>query len=374
MAEPDDERARAPASSPSGGRSSSACASRGSSRSRTTTTAAPRSPSSARRTRASPTARRPTTPTGSPAGSRPAAARARRPSSTSSTRTGKLQVHARRDVLGADELDALVGLDLGDIVGVEGTAFKTRRGELSLKATGWTLLAKSLRPPPDKFHGLARHRASLPPPRARPDRQPRGARAVSQARPDDRRDPRVPRLRGLRRGRDAGPAAALRRRPGAAVHHPPQRARPRPLPADRDRALPEALRRRRDRARLRARQGLPQRGGLVQAQPRVHDARVVRGLRRLRGRGGAARGAGRPGRRAGQRDDQGRARRGRDRAGAALAAGHPARRDPRADRDRRARAPDPRGAGRRRWTPRRAPTRAGASWSTGCSRRRSSRT
>ena len=69
--------------------------------------------------------------------------------------TGKLQVHARRDVLGEEQFDRLVGLDLGDIVGVDGTAFKTRRGELSLKATGWTLLAKSLRPPPDKFHGLA---------------------------------------------------------------------------------------------------------------------------------------------------------------------------------------------------------------------------
>jgi len=69
--------------------------------------------------------------------------------------SGKLQVHARRDVLGEEDFGRLVGLDLGDIVGVEGTAFKTRRGELSLKATGWTLLAKSLRPPPDKFHGLA---------------------------------------------------------------------------------------------------------------------------------------------------------------------------------------------------------------------------
>ena len=69
--------------------------------------------------------------------------------------TGKLQIHARRDVLGAEDFDRLVGLDLGDIIGVEGTAFKTRRGELSLKPTSWTLLAKSLRPPPDKFHGLA---------------------------------------------------------------------------------------------------------------------------------------------------------------------------------------------------------------------------
>ena len=68
--------------------------------------------------------------------------------------SGKLQIHARRDVLGDEAFDRLVGLDLGDIAGVEGTAFKTRRGELSLQATGATLLAKSLRPPPDKFHGV----------------------------------------------------------------------------------------------------------------------------------------------------------------------------------------------------------------------------
>ena len=86
---------------------------------------------------------------------------------------------------------------------------------------------------------------------------------------------------GLRRGRDADPPAALRRRLRAAVRHPLQRARPGPLPADRDRALPEAPDRRRAREGLRDRQGLPQRGRLLQAQPRVHDARVVRGLRRL---------------------------------------------------------------------------------------------
>jgi lysyl-tRNA synthetase, class II len=68
--------------------------------------------------------------------------------------TGKIQLHSRADVVGEAEHDALVALDLGDIVGVEGTAFKTKRGELSLRITSWTLLAKSLRPPPDKFHGL----------------------------------------------------------------------------------------------------------------------------------------------------------------------------------------------------------------------------
>jgi lysyl-tRNA synthetase, class II len=69
-------------------------------------------------------------------------------------RSGKLQVHARRDVLGEDSFETLTSLDLGDLIGVDGTAFKSRRGELSLRATGWTLLAKSLRAPPEKFHGL----------------------------------------------------------------------------------------------------------------------------------------------------------------------------------------------------------------------------
>jgi lysyl-tRNA synthetase, class II len=70
-------------------------------------------------------------------------------------RSGKIQLHARQDVLGKEQLERLVGLDLGDLVGVDGGAFRTKRGELSLRVDGWTLLAKSLRPPPDKYHGLA---------------------------------------------------------------------------------------------------------------------------------------------------------------------------------------------------------------------------
>jgi lysyl-tRNA synthetase class 2 len=77
-------------------------------------------------------------------------------------RSGRMQLHARADVLGQESLDRLVGLDLGDLVGAEGTVFRTRRGELSLKVDDFTLLAKSLRPPPEKHHGLAdvetRHR------------------------------------------------------------------------------------------------------------------------------------------------------------------------------------------------------------------------
>jgi lysyl-tRNA synthetase, class II len=69
-------------------------------------------------------------------------------------RSGRTQVHARKDVLGDESFERLTSLDLGDLIGVDGAAFKTRRGELSLKATGWELLAKSLRAPPEKFHGL----------------------------------------------------------------------------------------------------------------------------------------------------------------------------------------------------------------------------
>ena len=57
-------------------------------------------------------------------------------------------------MLGEESFETLTSLDLGDLIGVDGTAFKSRRGELSLRATGWTLLAKSLRAPPEKFHGL----------------------------------------------------------------------------------------------------------------------------------------------------------------------------------------------------------------------------
>jgi lysyl-tRNA synthetase, class II len=69
--------------------------------------------------------------------------------------SGQIQLHAREDLLGADAFELLVHLDIGDIVGVEGTALATRRGgELSLAIDRWRLLAKSLRPPPSEFHGL----------------------------------------------------------------------------------------------------------------------------------------------------------------------------------------------------------------------------
>jgi lysyl-tRNA synthetase, class II len=70
-------------------------------------------------------------------------------------RTGKIQLHARADVLGEERLKQLTSLDLGDLIGVDGTAMRSRHGEVSLGVQSFQLLSKALRPPPDKYHGLS---------------------------------------------------------------------------------------------------------------------------------------------------------------------------------------------------------------------------
>src|SRR5438034_7738858 len=69
-------------------------------------------------------------------------------------RAGRLQVHARRDRLGDEGFQVYRLLDLGDVIGVAGRPFRTRTGELTLEATALRLLAKALRPLPEKWHGL----------------------------------------------------------------------------------------------------------------------------------------------------------------------------------------------------------------------------
>jgi lysyl-tRNA synthetase class 2 len=71
-----------------------------------------------------------------------------------SDRSGRLQLQARVDELGEDGMERLLELDLGDFIGVDGLAFSSRRGELTLRLEHFELLAKSLRPPPEKRHGL----------------------------------------------------------------------------------------------------------------------------------------------------------------------------------------------------------------------------
>jgi lysyl-tRNA synthetase class 2 len=68
--------------------------------------------------------------------------------------SGKIQLQSRADVVGPESHELLLGMDLGDHIGVDGTAFKSRRGELTLRVDSWVPLAKSLRPLPDKYHGL----------------------------------------------------------------------------------------------------------------------------------------------------------------------------------------------------------------------------
>ena len=70
-------------------------------------------------------------------------------------RSGKIQLHARQDVLGEQRYGLLTSLDLGDLLGVDGSAMRSRHGEISLRVEDFQILGKALRPPPDKHHGLA---------------------------------------------------------------------------------------------------------------------------------------------------------------------------------------------------------------------------
>lgn len=67
---------------------------------------------------------------------------------------GQMQIYVRKDAIGDEAYELFVRADLGDIVGIKGHMFKTNVGELSVKATEFTFLTKSLRPMPEKFHGL----------------------------------------------------------------------------------------------------------------------------------------------------------------------------------------------------------------------------
>ena len=69
--------------------------------------------------------------------------------------SGRLQVYAQRNVLGDEQFDLFRHLDLGDFMGARGTLFVTKTGEISIRLTSFVILAKALRPPPEKWHGLA---------------------------------------------------------------------------------------------------------------------------------------------------------------------------------------------------------------------------
>ena len=69
-------------------------------------------------------------------------------------REGQIQIYVRKDEIGEDQYEIFKKNDIGDIVGIEGTVMKTDHGQLSVRAKVYTHLSKSLRPLPEKFHGL----------------------------------------------------------------------------------------------------------------------------------------------------------------------------------------------------------------------------
>src|SRR5262245_39336436 len=69
---------------------------------------------------------------------------------------GQIQLYFRKDVLGEERYGVFKkSLDLGDIIGVTGTLFKTKTGEITVRVDAFTLVSKALRPLPEKFHGLS---------------------------------------------------------------------------------------------------------------------------------------------------------------------------------------------------------------------------
>ncbi len=139
-------------------------------------------------------------------------------------RTGRLQIYVRKDDIGDDRFAQWNDIERGDIVGVRGYMFRSKKGDLTLHVTSFELLSKSLMPLPDKWHGLVdvekRYRQRYVDLIVNRNR----ARRDDHAQPDPERDASLHRLRRILRSGDADVAARGGRRFGASVPHPRQRA------------------------------------------------------------------------------------------------------------------------------------------------------
>ena len=167
--------------------------------------------------------------------------------------SGRVQLYFRRDDLGDERSARLKLFDIGDVIGVAGPMFRTRTGEATVRVDAVSMLAKSLRPLPfgkeEVVDGeVVRHSGFSDPEQRYRQRyadlavHPEVRALVRRALAHDHGDPIVSRRARLPRGRDAGAAAAVRRRGGAAVRDAPQRARHAAVPAHRGRAVPQAAR------------------------------------------------------------------------------------------------------------------------------------
>ncbi len=196
--------------------------------------------------------------------------------------TGRIQIYIAHDEVGKADYEAFKHWDLGDIIAAEGHLFKTKTGELSIHARRIRLLTKSLRPLPDKFHGMQDQELKY--------RQryvdlimDEAARALCRAQPHAGGHARLHDRPWLHGGGNPHAAPHSGRRQRQALRHAPQRAGPADVPAHRARAVPEAPDRRRLRARVRDQPQLPQRGDQRPPQPRVHDDGVLRRVLELPG-------------------------------------------------------------------------------------------
>lgn len=154
---------------------------------------------------------------------------------------GRIQLYVARDDLAEGVYnDQFKKWDPGDILGARGKLFKTKTGELSIHCTELRLLTKALRPLPDKFHGTADQETRYRQRYLGSDRQRRIAQHLQGAFSGDVCDPQLhggTRLHGSRNPDDAGDPG---RRVRASVHHAPQCAGYRHVPAHRAGTVSEA--------------------------------------------------------------------------------------------------------------------------------------
>ena len=162
-----------------------------------------------------------------------------------------------------------------------GVLFRTKAGELSVRADALAAAREVAASAAGQVARSCGHRNALPPALRRSHRERAQPQRVPHTHAHHPLPARLSRCARFPRSRDADDAADPGRGCGAPVPHPSQRAGSGHVPAHRPGAVPEAPHRRRPRARVRDQPQFPQRGALDPAQPGIHDARAVPGVRRL---------------------------------------------------------------------------------------------